>query len=401
MAIKLKNRKYGLGISVYPDLRPLEEIEKYFELAGRYGVSRVFSSMFSVQGTKEEVLEYFRKLIVAAHKNSLKVSLDVNPMCFEKMGAKPDDLSVFHGIGVDILRMDLSYGAAEDAKLVRNPYGITIEFNNSPKIVKGLLEQGIAAKEFYVCHNFYPQRYTAMKWEKFIEKNIELKACAKDLRIGAFISSTAPDTHGVWDAVCGLPTVERLRLLPIDLQARILLATGNVDDILIGNAYASEEEFQKLQEVLVDHEKSDQEMDPTLKLLVDHGLISMEKPIKRLRVVLDSEVTEKEKEVLFDFFPHLDMGDSSEWIWRTRISRFKYSLPGEVLEPRACKEEMFAVGDVVMVNDNYKHYAGEIQIVKKPIVNDGTRNRIGHLDEDEYQMMELIYDGDIVEFLEK
>lgn len=401
MAIKLKNRKYGLGISVYPDLRPLEEIEKYFELAGRYGVSRVFSSMFSVQGTKEEVLEYFRKLIVAAHKNSLKVSLDVNPMCFEKMGAKPDDLSVFHGIGVDILRMDLSYGAAEDAKLVRNPYGITIEFNNSPKIVKGLLEQGVAAKDFYVCHNFYPQRYTAMKWEKFIEKNIELKACAKDLRIGAFISSTAPDTHGVWDAVCGLPTVERLRLLPIDLQARILLATGNVDDILIGNAYASEEEFQKLQEVLADHEKSDQEMDPTLKLLVDHGLISMEKPIKRLRVTLDSEVTEKEKEVLFDFFPHLDMGDSSEWIWRTRISRFKYSLPGEVLEPRACKEEMFAVGDVVMVNDNYKHYAGEIQIVKKPIVNDGTRNRIGHLDEDEYQMMELIYDGDIVEFLEK
>ena len=401
MAIKLKNRKYELGISVYPDLRPLEEIEKYFELAGRYGVSRVFSSMFSVQGTKEEVLEYFRKLIVAAHKNSLKVSLDVNPMCFEKMGAKPDDLSVFHGIGVDILRMDLSYGAVEDAKLVTNPYGITIEFNNSPKIVKGLLEQGIAAKDFYVCHNFYPQRYTAMKWEKFIEKNIELKACAKDLRIGAFISSTAPDTHGVWDAVCGLPTVERLRLLPIDLQARILLATGNVDDILIGNAYASEEEFQKLQEVLADHEKSDQEMDPTLKLLVDHGLISMEKPIKRLRVALDSEVTEKEKEVLFDFFPHLDMGDSSEWIWRTRISRFKYSLPSEVLEPRACKEEMFAVGDVVMVNDNYKHYAGEIQIVKKPIVNDGTRNRIGHLDEDEYQMMELIYDGDIVEFLEK
>lgn len=401
MAIKLKNKKYELGISVYPDLRPLEEIEKYFELAGRYGVSRVFSSMFSVQGTKEEVLEYFRKLIVAAHKNSLKVSLDVNPMCFEKMGAKPDDLSVFHGIGVDILRMDLSYGAIEDAKLVRNPYGITIEFNNSPKIVKGLLEQGVAAKDFYVCHNFYPQRYTAMKWEKFIEKNIELKACAKDLRIGAFISSTAPDTHGVWDAVCGLPTVERLRLLPIDLQARILLATGNVDDILIGNAYASEEEFQKLQEVLADHEKSDQEMDPTLKLLVDHGLISMEKPIKRLRVALDSQVTEKEKEVLFDFFPHLDMGDSSEWIWRTRISRFKYSLPGEVLEPRACKEEMFAVGDVVMVNDNYKHYAGEIQIVKKPIVNDGTRNRIGHLDEDEYQMMELIYDGDIVEFLEK
>lgn len=393
--------KHELGISVYPDLRPLEEIEAYFELAGRYGVSRVLSSMFSVEGTKEEVLEYFRKLIIAAHKNNLKVSLDVNPMCFEKMGATPDDLSVFKSIDVDILRMDLSYGPEGDAKLVRNPHGITIEFNNSPKIVKGLIDCGIDAKNFLVCHNFYPQRYTAMKWNKFIDKNKELKALSRDLRIGAFVSSAAENTHGVWDAVCGLPTVERLRMLPIDLQARMMLATGDVDDILIGNAYASEEEFKKLQEVLEESGAMSKEIDPMLKLLVDRGVISLDKPVKKLRVTLDPEVTEKEKEVLFDFFPHLDMGDGSEWIWRTRISRFKYSKPDEVLAPRPCDKEMFEAGDVVVVNDNYKHYAGEIQIVKIPIVNDGTRNLIGRLDEDEYQMMELVYDGDLVEFLEK
>lgn len=393
--------KHELGISVYPDLMPLEKIESYFELASRYGVSKVFSSMFSVEGTKEEVLDYFKKLIVAAHKNKLKVSLDVNPMCFEKMGAKPDDLSVFKSIDVDFLRMDLSYCPENDAKLVRNPYGITIEFNNSPQIVKGLIENGIDPKDFLVCHNFYPQRYTAMKWNKFVNKNKELKACSRDVRIGAFISSTAPNTHGVWDAICGLPTVEKLRMLPIDLQARMLLATGDVDDILIGNAFASEDEFKKLQEVLQENEKLSKELDPTLKMLVDHGIISLDKPVKKLRVTLDEEITEKEKEVLFDFFPHLEMGDSSEWIWRTRISRFKYSQPNEILTPRHYDKEMFEVGDVVIVNDNYKHYAGEIQIVKIPIVNDGTRNRIGHLDSDEYQMMELVYDGDLVEFLEK
>ena len=393
--------KQELGISVYPDLMPLEKIESYFELASRYGVSKVFSSMFSVEGTKEEVLDYFKKLIVAAHKNKLKVSLDVNPMCFEKMGAKPDDLSVFKSIDVDFLRMDLSYGPENDAKLVRNPYGITIEFNNSPQIVKGLIENGIDPKDFLVCHNFYPQRYTAMKWNKFVNKNKELKACSRDVRIGAFISSTAPNTHGVWDAICGLPTVEKLRMLPIDLQARMLLATGDVDDILIGNAFASEDEFKKLQEVLKENEKLSKELDPTLKMLVDHGIISLDKPVKKLRVTLDEEITEKEKEILFDFFPHLEMGDSSEWIWRTRISRFKYSQPNEILTPRHYDKEMFKVGDVVVVNDNYKHYAGEIQIVKIPIVNDGTRNRIGYLDSDEYQMMELVYDGDLVEFLEK
>ena len=67
--------KYELGISVYPDLRPLEEIEAYFELASRYSVSKVFSSMFSVEGTKEEVLEYFRKLIAAAHRNKDRKSV--------------------------------------------------------------------------------------------------------------------------------------------------------------------------------------------------------------------------------------------------------------------------------------------------------------------------------------
>ena len=388
--------KHELGISVYPDLMPLEKIESYFELASRYGVSKVFSSMFSVEGTKEEVLDYFKKLIVAAHKNKLKVSLDVNPMCFEKMGAKPDDLSVFKSIDVDFLRMDLSYGPENDAKLVRNPYGITIEFNNSPQIVKGLIENGIDPKDFLVCHNFYPQRYTAMKWNKFVNKNKELKACSRDVRIGAFISSTAPNTHGVWDAICGLPTVEKLRMLPIDLQARMLLATGDVDDILIGNAFASEDEFKKLQEVLKENEKLSKDLDPTLKMLVDHGIISLDKPVKKLRVTLDEEITEKEKEVLFDFFPHLEMGDSSEWIWRTRISRFKYSQPNEILTPRHYDKEMFEVGDVVVVNDNYKHYAGEIQIVKIPIVNDGTRNRIGYLDSDEYQMMELVYDLSLI-----
>ena len=394
--------KHELGISVYPDLSSIEEITRYFELAARYGVTRVFSSMFSVEGSKEEVLDYFRKLIEEAHKNHLQVSLDVNPMCFKKMGASVDDLSVFADLHVDILRMDMSFGVEGDVKLIQNPYGIVIEFNAiSGKIIKGLVDQGADPQQFLVCHNFYPQRYTGMKWDKFLKVNREIKEVAQNLRIGAFISSCEKDTHGVWNAVWGLPSVERLRMLPIDLQARMLLATGDVDDILIGNAYASEEEFKALQEVMKESDHLSGELNPTLKMLVEHGLISLDRPIKRLRVALDPEISEIEKEILFDFFPHLDMGDSSEWIWRTRISRFVYSHPSKVVAPRPVEGEMFEVGDVVIVNDNYKHYAGEVQIVKQPIVNDGTRNRVGHIDDVEFEMMGLIFDGDIVEFLKK
>lgn len=54
-----------------------------------------------------------------------------------------------------------------------------------------------------------------------------------------------------------------------------------------------------------------------------------------------------------------------------------------------------------MVNDSYKHYAAEVQIVLKPMKNDGMRNLVGHLDEQEIEMLELIHDMDIVVFLEK
>lgn len=393
--------KHELGISVYPDIRPLSEITEYFKLASKYGATRVFSSMFSVEGTKEEVLSCFRDLIEAAHRYNLKVSLDVNPACFKQMGASYDDLSVFHSIHVDVLRMDMSFGGEKDKVLVENPYGIGIEFNASSNIVDELCKAGADPHKYTVCHNFYPQRYTGLKWKKFIDANAELKAFSKDVRIAAFVSSHAPETHGVWGAICGLPTVEKLRDMPIDLQARMMLGTDNVDDILIGNAYATEEEFQALQEVLNAETLTPSCDDPVIQMLRNIGFINFDSPVKSVRITLDKDISENEKEALFQFYPHIDAGDSSEWIWRSRLSRFVYSKPEKVIAPRHYDQKEFLPGDVMIVNDGYKHYAGEIQIVREPIINDGTRNRLGHLDPQEFQMMDVIHDGDIVRFFEK
>lgn len=394
---------YTLGVSVYPDLRPIEEIKEYLRLAAKYGCKRVFSSMFSVEGTKEKVLSYFKELIDAAHEVDMEVSLDVNPMCFKQLGASPDDLSVFHSIGADILRMDLNFGEEGDLKLLQNPYGIKIEFNAtmlSPEGIQKLIDKGADKNRILACHNFYPQRYTGSKWEKFKDINRNLKKA--DIRIGAFISSHAENTHGVWDAKDGLPTVEKHRELPIDLQLREMLATDCVDDVLIGNAYASEEEFKSLQEVL-------KPVEPNLDNPLVQAMFSLGdelkdgkapfKKQKKVKIQLAEDITEIEKDVLFNFYPHADMGDSSEWIWRSRMPRFMYK--DKTIPVRKYNKPYFEVGDVVMVNDNYKHYAAEVQIVLKPIVNDGTRNLVGHLDEQEQEMLELIHDMDVVIFLEK
>ena len=51
------------------------------------------------------------------------------------------------------------------------------------------------------------------------------------------------------------------------------------------------------------------------------------------------------------------------------------------------------------MNDNYKHYAGEVQVVLEPIVNDGTRNLVARIDREEMTMFDVIGDNDLVVFL--
>jgi hypothetical protein len=118
---------------------------------------------------------------------------------------------------------------------------------------------------------------------------------------------------------------------------------------------------------------------------------------RKVRVEPLYDITDVEREILFDFFPHLDMGDSSEWIWRTRMPRMFYQ--DQVIVPRRYPEAEFPVGSVVIVNDNYKHYAGEVQVVLEPIVNDGTRNLVARIDREEMTMFDVIGDNDLVVFL--
>lgn len=390
-----------LGVSVYPDIRPLEEISSYLRRAAKYGYKRVFTSMFSVEGTRDEVLAYFRDLNAAAHEVGMEVALDVNPECLERMGASPANLKPFADIDTDIMRMDGAYGEQDNYQMLCNPYGIKIEYNASalvPAAIEALVARGVDKERILACHNFYPQRYTGFRWDKFQQVNARLAPLG--IRVGAFVSSQAPGTHGVWDAVCGLPTVERMREYPADLQARIMASTGNVTDILFGNAYASDEELAAVAEAVSPVRPEPWTNGPTdvvkriAMYVKEFGNTAAQ---HKVRIEPLYDLSEVEREILFDFYPHIDYGDSSEWIWRTRIERIAYA--DRCIVPRRYVGDFFERGDVVIVNDNYKHYAGEVQVVLQPIANDGTRNLVARIDAQEMDLFDLVGDGDVVVFL--
>lgn len=361
----LEKIMHKFGISVYPDKAPIEKIHAYMEKAASLGYSRIFTCFLSV--AEEEIEEYkktFKEFSKKAHALGFEIAVDTHLEVFNALGATPEDISPFVELGVDIIRLDANFGAHKDVIITRNPHNVKIEFNASVDAGLGmLLQNGANKNQCIVCHNFYPERFTGLDLNLFNNLNQHWKSM--NLRTAAFVSSNAKNTHGPWEVFCGLPTVEIYRGLPIDLQARHMLATGNIDDIIIGNAFASNEELEALANVNTQ----------SIEVKVD--------------VVKD--IQDIEEEIAFTYAPHTNRIDYSSYFLRSTMTRIVYK--GKAIPHRPCDKKFFTRGDVLVVNDNLEHYRGELQIVLQDIPNDGERNLIGAIKPEELILLDEIKPG--------
>lgn len=376
---------HKLGISVYPDKTPMEEVYAYMEKAASLGFSRIFTCFLSIpEEERESYMVQFKEFMAKAHELGFEVAADTNPAVFEIIGATPDNLKPFADLGLDIIRMDGNFGTQGDIQLTRNPYNIKIEFNASMDAgVELLINQGGNKDQMIMCHNFFPERYTGLDFDLFQDFNRYWKEL--NLHTAAFVSSNNDNTIGPWQVFCGLPTVEIMRGLPIDLQARYLLATGDVDDILIGNYPATEAELEALSKINYQ----------ALEIKVDEV----------------AEITDNEKLIMYDFGPHWDRYDHSSFMLRSSFPRIKFkekkSVQDLYVESESMNKELksqsipyrdpgkkfFTRGDVLVVNDNLAHYRGELEIVLTEIPNDGERNLVATVRPEELMLLDFIKPG--------
>ncbi len=118
-----------------------------------------------------------------------------------------------------------------------------------------------------------------------------------------------------------------------------MILTGLIDDISIGNAYASEAELEAMAEAF-------QADYPTLK------------------VDVAEDITEDERICLFDNL-HSYRGDRSEYILRSTMTRVYYK---DKPFPAHNTRDM-THGDVLIDNEGYGQYKGETQIALKEMKN--------------------------------
>ncbi|WP_461219358.1 DUF871 domain-containing protein [Lapidilactobacillus salsurivasis] len=347
-----------LGLSIYPDHSTFEADKAYLELGHKYGFSRIFMSMLEIKGSVEETKNKFQKIIDVGNELGYATVLDVAPRIFEQLGISYDDLKFFSGLHVAGIRLDEGFNGATEAMLSYNPYGLIVELNMSNNVdyLNNIISYQANTPFLYGCHNFYPQVGTGLPYDFFM-------ACTERFRkfgihTAAFVASQVGD-QGPWNVNDGLPTLEMDRRLPIEVQAKHLFASGGIDDVIIGNAYASEAELAALARI-------------------DRYQVQFH--IDFVDAVNDIEKTVALKP------QHFRRGDMNSLVIRSTMPRVTYK---DVPNAPHDNTEEFQRGDILVGNDDFGIYKNELQIVLEPH-KEPRKNKIGSISPEELILLDFI-----------
>lgn len=349
-----------LGISIYPEKSNVQTIKEYIQSAKEVGASRIFSCLLSVEKSVSEIKATFLEIHEYAKSLGYDILLDVSPRVFDKLGISYKDLTFFHELKADGIRLDLGFSGLEESLMTYNPYDLKIEINmsNDTHIIDTIMDYQPNPYLLVGCHNFYPHRYSGLAFEHFEKCSLNFKR--HGLKTASFIGSNSQDAFGPWPTTDGLVTLEMHRELPLHVQLKHYVSLGYIDDILISNCYPTKEELQSLKEV-------------DLRML-------------NLKIELIDDLPTVEKDILLKEL-HFSRGDKNPYLIRSTQSRVKYK--GHQFDiinaPKVIRR-----GDIIIESSAYGHYAGEVQIALQDMENSGRSNVVGHVVSEELFLIDTI-----------
>lgn len=348
-----------LGLSVYPSQASFTENAAYLKIAAKYGYTRIFTSLLEIKDDADTVIAEFKQLIAVGNELGMKTILDINPALFSQLGVTYTDLKFFADLGAWGLRLDEGFTGAEEAQMTQNPYGLKIEVNISrgTHYIDQIMDYAPNRDNLLGSHNFYPQRYTGLGQAYFETTSQQYRD--QHIRTAAFVNAPS-GTFGPWPVGDGLVTLETHRDLPLATQVQAHRLNGLIDDVLIANAFASEADLQAAAEAFW-------------------------LPRPRLRVVTQPDLSKADLAVMFNQ-PQMYRGDRSDYVLRSTMTRVLYK--DETFPPKHTDDVVR--GAVLIDNDEYGQYKGELQVALRSLPNDGRINVVGHLHPEDLSLLALI-----------
>lgn len=359
-----------LGISVYPNKSSVKECIEYINKAADLGYKRLFTSLLEIDEDGEQTLANFKDVIKVAKKRNMLVSLDVNPGLFSKLNISYNDLSFFKDMGADIIRLDMNFDGMPESIMTYDENNLTIEVNisNDTGNIKNIFTYSPLKSKIIGCHNFYPQRYTGLDTKYFLSTTKKYKDMG--LRTAAFVSSNE-GTIGPHPYNAGLPTLEIHRDKPIEEQAQYFINTKLIDDIIVGNAFATDDELKKVAKLNQDLPQLFIKFLPNVNLL--------------------------EKQIILDNL-HFNRGDINSYAIRSTFVKLKYKNDSI---PKNNTLHELNKGMVTIGNQNFGQYKAEVNIVKQFMDNsDELKNVVARVVDSNTEFIDFIKPWDKFQFID-
>jgi hypothetical protein len=347
------------GVSVYLGIKNIEQDIDYIKLAHKYGFTKIFTCFLGLTTeNKAEYLLNLEKFMKVAVQLNYKVYIDVNPTIFKILDIEFNQLEIFEYLNMSGIRLDEGFSGLEESIMSHNPkLELFINASTGTKYLDNILSYEPNKYNIIGCHNFYPRRYSGLSSSHFIATTQYFKS--HNIRVGAFVNSQNKNTFSNQSMMEGLPTLEAHRDIPIVNQVKELFLIYDIDDIIIGNSYASEEELRQIYE--------------------------LNKYTLNLKIDLIPELDSFYNEMLFDNL-HFNRGDVSEYMIRSTMLRIKYKH----FDIKPLNVKNIEVGDITIDNNDYKKYKGELHIAIKSMKNDGNVNVIGKVNKLDIPLLKAI-----------
>lgn len=312
-----------LGFSVYLYEKPDENyVEKMYSL----GFKEVFSSLHIPEYSVENIWNHLKQLGGLCLERKMKLTVDISQNMVEKL---PVDLSELTKMGVTGLRLDDGFTVADIAALTKE---FKVALNASTISLQDLAQLqalGVDFQQLEAWHNYYPRIYTALDEDYFLEQNRLFKSY--QLKVAAFVMGDATLRGPTYE---GLPTLEKHRNNQIFANTLELLTKFHVNTVLVGDLAISLEAQRQFEQYAV------------------NGAIL-------LRVTMKQNFP-----ALFDR-PYHNRPEVARDVVRIVESRGLFA-EHQLIDLTTARN----VGDVTINMQALVRYAGEVQLVKRPLPED-------------------------------
>lgn len=339
-----------LGFSLYFN----SGLEKNCELIKRFskaGFTKAFTSLHIPEESQTDYMYDINVIFEYCKTYNIALMVDIGPRTIEKLGYT--SICQLKDTPIRYLRIDYGFTLEEMVDLSKD---FAIIFNASTISFEDIItlkHLNADLTKFSACHNFYPKPFSAISIGRAQNINRLLKHYG--INIQMFVPGDKDKRGPIF---AGLPTIESHRNQDVLLSTLELKYYCDVDDVFVGDVDVS---------------------DSTL-----HQLSNLSKNYVELEATLDETHT-----YLFDQIHH-DRPDSSDYVIRSQESRM-YATPGQIIMPKSTRT--IHKGDILMSNELYFRYSGELEIARMEMPANSRINVIGRIAENYIQYLPYIDRG--------